>query len=142
MKMSQYSSHWPQKRFPSFYKEHRRFLGVEITISHMKELIGTDVVEHGLVHEGFLHPYLTLVDALQKLTEALFELCPKGVVRFELTKEGGLKMLFRTDMSSDGRIFTMIDIGWVYANQVSTIVAKSIEQGSEKYQQLAHGYLP
>lgn len=105
---------WRRQHFPSLYKEHRRFLGVEASVSQMKDIIRNAVVEYDLVNEDFLQPYLTLVDALRKETEALFDLFPNGVVRFELTKENGIKMLFRTDLSSDGKILTVTDVEWVY----------------------------
>ncbi|MCB9816111.1 hypothetical protein H6786_01830 [Candidatus Nomurabacteria bacterium] len=122
--------HWQRERFPSLYEEHSHQSGVEAATERMKEVVRTAVVTHGLVYEGFTSPYLKLIEAMGKLTEALFELCPDGVVRFELTKEQGIKMLFRTRRSSSGKIFTMIDIGWVYANMVGEAsVEDKIEDG-------------
>lgn len=136
MKVRSKILYWRDSRFPSLYEEPWGMEGVKKTIAHMKELVNTAVVEYELVHEGFVQPYLKLLDALEKLTEALFELCPDAVTRFELTRENGIRMLFKTKRSHEGKIFTMIEIGWIYANGVNGAVEERLTGASAVLQQM------
>lgn len=120
-----------KERFPSLYVGHRYFEGVPHTIERMRIIIRVDVVKHGLVNEGYIQPYLSLVDALEMWTKALFAHCPKGVVKFELTREHGIKMLFNALGSSEGNILNALDVGWVYAGQVAEVIDKTLVRSHE-----------
>lgn len=137
MKMHSFWEWRDRRRFPALYQELHQFEGVSDTVDQIKTLIKTAVVEHEYVYEGYIQPYLKLADAFLKLTEALFELCPNGVVRFEVT-DHGLKLLFRTSLFSNGKIFTMIDIGWVYAGAVAETVEKTLSETGMVMEELAY----
>jgi hypothetical protein len=118
------------RRFPSLYAERRCVSGVAEVTSQMRHLLRTAVLEHELVHEGFVRPYFILVDALEKMAEALFKRSPNGVVHFELTRESGIKMLFKENQVSDGQIISVIDVGWIYAGHVNEVIETKIQASS------------
>lgn len=135
----QFGKHWQEKRFPSLYEERRSYAQVPEVIERMKALLHTAVVEHDLVHDSYLSPYDKLLDALQKLTEALFDLCPEGLVRYEVTKRGGIRMLFRTSYQAQGQVYTIIEIGWIYATDVVSTIDTVISKTGSAYHRIAHG---
>lgn len=124
-------------RFLPLYVERLSMYGVGETILCMKDILNTTVVDFNLVHESYVSPYIKLLDALEKLTEALFELCPNGIVRFELTEKKGITMLFKTKQSHEGRIFSVISVGWVYASGVSETIENELCVGTAILQQVS-----
>lgn len=130
------TSYWQRKRFRPLFAEHWQFSGVEKSIERMREIIREDVIEYELVCKDLIGTYLKVVDALEMLTEALFDLRPKGIVRFELTREYGIKMLFKDKTSPGGKIFSVIDIGWIYDIQAAKIIEESLCQSSTTLKQL------
>lgn len=128
------------RRFHSLFEEIRSLNSISFVTDRMREIILNDVIEHDLVYKGFIEPYLTIVDAMEMFTSALFKLCPEGIARFEITRENGLKMLFKTNLSSEGTIFTMIDIAWIYGKSVEDVIEENLNRSNSTLNQMACSY--
>ena len=130
-----------KKRFPALYLECRCARDVPQAVTKMIVALHSEVLEHDLVHVGFISAYEKLLLGMGLIAEGLFGLT-EGVLRFEVTKEHGITMRFRPHQSTT-HVYTMVEVGWLYANRVgwhTTVeeqIIESLARGSGAYQEIA-----